>query len=337
MSDFSDPRVYLFSALAVLTAALLIAWVRAAAAATRAGRGNDGWSGPPNFFEVAVGFVTNFFDTLGIGSFAPTTSLFKLKKVVPDEEIPGTMMIGHTPPVVVQAFIFIAIISVESVTLFVLVAAAVLGAWLGAGVVARLPRYRIQIGMGVALLIAAATFLMAIFEITTVGGEAAGLSGGRLALAAACLFVLGAFMTIGIGIYAPTMIVVSMMGLNPAVAFPIMMGASAFLMPVAGVAVPEGRAAMGCARRWVWPSADMPAVLLRRVHRPLAPPERHALARRGGRPLRRDPHAPLRRAGTPVPHRRGRGVSVGRPRPHYDAVEVWLIARASLERGTDWR
>ncbi|WP_419933836.1 TSUP family transporter [Candidatus Palauibacter sp.] len=261
MSDFSDPRVYLFSALAVLTAGLLIAWVRAAAAATRAGRGNDGWSGPPNFFEVAVGFVTNFFDTLGIGSFAPTTSLFKLKKVVSDEEIPGTMMIGHTPPVVVQAFIFIAIISVESVTLFVLVAAAVLGAWLGAGVVARLPRYRIQIGMGVALLIAAATFLMAIFEITTVGGEAAGLSGGRLALAAACLFVLGAFMTIGIGIYAPTMIVVSMMGLNPAVAFPIMMGASAFLMPVAGLRFLKAgryglRAALGLA------IGGLPAVLV---------------------------------------------------------------------------
>ena len=235
--------------------------MRAAAAATRAGRGNDGWSGPPNFFEVAVGFVTNFSDTLGIGSFAPTTSLFKLKKVVPDEEIPGTMMIGHTPPVVVQAFIFIAIISVESVTLFVLVAAAVLGAWLGAGVVARLPRYRIQIGMGVALLIAAATFLMAIFEITTVGGEAAGLSGGRLALAAACLFVLGAFMTIGIGIYAPTMIVVSMMGLNPAVAFPIMMGASAFLMPVAGLRFLKAgryglRAALGLA------IGGLPAVLV---------------------------------------------------------------------------
>ncbi len=209
--------------------------MRTAAAATRAGRGNDGWRGWPGLFEFAVGFGTNFFDTLGIGSFAPTTSLFKLKKVVPDEEIPGTMMIGHTPPVVIQAFIFIAIISVEPTTLFVLIGAAVLGAWLGAGIVARLPRYRIQVGMGVALLIATATFLMAIFEITAVGGEASGLSGGSLAFAGGCLFVLGALMTIGIGIYAPTMIVVSLMGLNPAVAFPIMMGASAFLMPVAGL------------------------------------------------------------------------------------------------------
>ncbi|WP_419948024.1 permease [Candidatus Palauibacter sp.] len=261
MPDFGDPRLYLFCALALLTAGLLVSWTRTALAAARAGAEGSGVWGWPRAFELAVGFVTNFFDTLGIGSFAPTTSLFKLKKVVPDEEIPGTMMIGHTPPVVIQAFIFIAIITVESFTLFVLIAAAVLGAWLGAGVVARLPRYRIQIGMGVALLIAAATFLMAIFEITAVGGEALGLSGGRLALAAACMFVLGALMTIGIGMYAPTMIVVSLMGLNPVAAFPIMMGASAFLMPVAGVRFLKAgryglRAALGLA------IGGMPAVLL---------------------------------------------------------------------------
>ena len=108
--------------------------------------------------ELGIGFGTNFFDTLGIGSFAPTTSLFKLKHVVPDERIPGTLHVGHTPPVIIQAFIFIAIISVDVITLAALIAAATLGAWLGAGVVARWPRRRIQIGMGIALLIAAATF-----------------------------------------------------------------------------------------------------------------------------------------------------------------------------------
>ena len=235
VSDSLDPRVFLFSTLALLTAWFLFAWYRAASAATRAGRDGDGWSKPPSFFESALGFVTNFFDTLGIGSFAPTTSAFKMKRVVPDENIPGTMMIGHTAPVVIQAFIFIAIISVDPVTLVTLLAAAVLGAWLGAGVVARLPRYRIQVGMGVALLLAAVTFVLAIFEITAVGGEATGLSGAGLVIAFACLFALGALMTIGIGMYAPTMIVVSLMGMDPTVAFPIMMGASAFLMPVASV------------------------------------------------------------------------------------------------------
>ena len=235
MPESLDPRVFLFATLALMTAYLLFAWYRAASAATRAGRTGDGWSGPPNFFENAVGFVTNFFDTLGIGSFAPTTSLFKLKQVVPDEEIPGTMMLGHTPPVVIQAFIFIAIITVDPVTLVSMLVAAVLGGWLGAGVVARLPRYKIQVGMGVALLIAAVTFVLTIFEITAVGGEATGLSGANLAIAVAVMFVLGALMTIGIGMYAPTMIVVSLMGMSPVAAFPIMMGASAFLMPVAGL------------------------------------------------------------------------------------------------------
>ncbi len=244
MSALSDPRFLLLGGLAVLVVVFLFAWRRAATAASRAPGGgiavgpdarSDGWTGPPNFYENAVGFVTNFFDTLGIGSFAPTTSLFKLRQVVPDGQIPGTMMIGHTPPVVIQAFIFIVIIAVDPVTLFTMLGGAVLGAWLGAGVVARLPRYRIQVGMGIALLIAAATFVLSIFEIAAVGGEATGLSGANLAIAAAVMFVLGALMTIGIGMYAPTMIVISLMGMNPAVAFPIMMGASAFLMPVAGL------------------------------------------------------------------------------------------------------
>ncbi len=230
MFDASDPRLYLFTALALVSALFLYHWVRAA----RGGRWR-GESGRPNPFELAVGFATNFFDTLGIGSFAPTTSLYKLTKTVPDDEIPGTMMTGHTPPVLIQAFIFMTIIVVEPRTLFVLVAAAVLGAWLGAGVVTRLPRHRIQIGMGVALLIAAGTFLMSIFGIAPVGGEATGVTGIGLALAAVCLFALGALMTIGIGMYAPTMIVVSALGMSPTTAFPIMMGSAAFLMATAGI------------------------------------------------------------------------------------------------------
>ena len=235
MFDTSDPRLYLFAALAIVAVLFLYYWVSTARASAGDGSGRGGTRGRPNLFELAVGFGTNFFDTLGIGSFAPTTSLFKLAKTVPDDEIPGTMMTGHTPPVIIQAFIFMTIIVVEPLTLFTLIAAAVLGAWLGAGVVTRLPRYRIQIGMGIALLIAAATFLMSIYGIVPVGGEATGLTGANLVVAAACLFVLGAFMTIGIGMYAPTMIVVSTMGMTPAVAFPIMMGSAAFLMAVAGI------------------------------------------------------------------------------------------------------
>lgn len=235
MFDTSDPRLYLFAALAIVALMFLYQWVSTARASAGDGSGKGGVRGKPGLFELAVGFGTNFFDTLGIGSFAPTTSLFKLAKTVPDDEIPGTMMTGHTPPVIIQAFIFMAIIIVDPVTLFTLIAAAVLGAWLGAGVVTRLPRHFIQIGMGIALLIAAATFLRSIFGTDPVGGVATGLAGADLAIAAVCLCLLGALMTIGIGMYAPTMIVVSLMGMTPAVAFPIMMGSAAFLMAVAGI------------------------------------------------------------------------------------------------------
>ena len=47
--------------------------------------------------------------------------------------------------------------------------------------------------------------------------------------------VLGALMTLGIGYYAPCLIMISLLGMNPTAAFPIMMGACAFLMPVGSV------------------------------------------------------------------------------------------------------
>jgi uncharacterized membrane protein YfcA len=189
----------------------------------------------PSLAELAVGFGTNFFDTLGIGSYAPTTSIFKLWGLVRDERIPGTMNVGHTPPTMVQAFIFIAIVAVEPRTLVLMLAAAALGAWLGAGVVAGWPRRRVQIGMGVALLVASVLLLRTNLGLSTVGGTALGLTGTRLAVGLLGNFCLGALMTLGIGLYAPCMILVSLLGMDPTVAFPIMMGSCAFLMPVASV------------------------------------------------------------------------------------------------------
>ena len=185
--------------------------------------------------ELLVGFVTNFFDTLGIGSYAPTTSIFKLWGLVRDERIPGTLTVGHTPPTVVQAFIFIAIVAVEPRTLILMLAAAAGGAWLGAGIVAGWPRRKVQLGMGVALLVASVLLLRTNLGLSTAGGTALGLTGTRLAIGLVGNFVLGALMTVGVGLYAPCMILVSLLGMDPTVAFPIMMGSCAFLMPVASV------------------------------------------------------------------------------------------------------
>ncbi|MEM7234109.1 MAG: sulfite exporter TauE/SafE family protein [Planctomycetota bacterium] len=187
----------------------------------------------PTWLDTLIGFVTNFFDTLGIGSFAPTTAWYHHAKLVPDELIPGTMNAGHTMPVLLMAYLYIDSVEVESTTLVSLVVSAMLGAWFGAGVVSRLPKKRIQIGMGIALVVAA--FLMAASQLGLKpgGAEALGLDWPVLVPACLVMAVLGALNTIGVGLYAPCMILISLLGMNPRAAFPIMMGACAFLMPVA--------------------------------------------------------------------------------------------------------
>jgi uncharacterized membrane protein YfcA len=186
---------------------------------------------------IGIGFVTNFFDTLGIGSFATTTSLFKFLRFVPDERIPGTLNVGHALPTIAEAAIFIVIVAVEPPTLLLLILASVVGAWLGAGLVARLPRRYVQVGMGTALVAAAVLFVMTNLKGSHFGltGNTLGLEGTRLWIGIAVSLGLGALMTIGIGLYAPCMIMVSLLGMNPIAAFPIMMGSCAFLMPIASL------------------------------------------------------------------------------------------------------
>jgi uncharacterized membrane protein YfcA len=230
----------LLVALVLLTASYLAVWVLSVRRA--GGRGPAGESPRPGARHLLIGFVTNFFDTLGIGSFATTTSLFRFLRLVPDELIPGTLNVGHTTPSVTQALIYIVIVSVGMPTLVSMIAAAVAGAWLGAGVVSRWSRARVQLGMGSALLAAAALMLTSQLELAPSGGNALALSGGRLAIAVGVNFVLGALMTLGIGLYAPCMILVSLLGMDPKAAFPIMMGSCAFLMPVGSMRfIREGR------------------------------------------------------------------------------------------------
>jgi uncharacterized membrane protein YfcA len=183
--------------------------------------------------ELVTGFITVFFDTLGIGSFATTTAIFRALRLVPDELIPGTLNVGHTIESVLSAFVFIEIVPVAPLTLISMIAASAAGAWFGSGIVARLPRQRIRYGMGVALMVAATMMLMSQLRVLPSGGDAMGLEGGWLLFAVACNFALGSLMTLGIGLYAPCMIVVCLLGMNPKAAFPIMMGSCAGLMPMA--------------------------------------------------------------------------------------------------------
>lgn len=229
------PLLALQAALAAFTAYYIGAWFSGARAAqaTPSAPVEARDAAAPSASHFGLGMITNFFDTLGIGSFAPTTAVFKFFKMVPDRLIPGTLNVGHTLPTITQAFIYTAAIDVDQMTLVLMILAAVSGAYLGASVVSSWPKRTVQAGMGGALLVAAALFAWRNLggggtEVGTIG-----LEGTKLALGLGGNFILGALMTLGIGLYAPCMILVGLLGMNAAAAFPIMMGSCAFLMPVA--------------------------------------------------------------------------------------------------------
>ena len=227
-------KTALLVALAIVTASYALIWIRAIARARRKPQHTEGDAPAvmPGPLEIAIGFGANFFDTLGIGSFATTSSVFKLAGLVPDEQIPGTLNVGHTMPSILEAFIYIAVVQVDVVTLVLMLAASAAGAWLGAGVVSSWPRRKIQIGMGTTLTAAAVLMTLSLLHWLPGGGNALGLTGVKLAIAVAGNAVLGALMTLGIGLFAPCMVLVALLGMNPLAAFPIMMGSCAFLMPV---------------------------------------------------------------------------------------------------------
>ena len=189
----------------------------------------------PHLVEVFIGLVTDFFDTLGIGSFASTTAIFKLRRMVPDELIPGTLNAGKTPSAIAEALIFVSTIRVNPILLTAMIASAAVGAWVGAEIVARLSKRVIQITMGAALLVAGAVFTAQNLSLLPGGGIAWTLLGWKFALAVGVNFGLGVLMSAGIGLYAPCMITLALLGMHPLAAFPIMAGACAIVQPVASL------------------------------------------------------------------------------------------------------
>ncbi len=230
-------KLTLFLALGILSA-VFIFWRVRSVRRQHAGRQSaieSGEADAPAPVRLAIGFVATFFDTLGIGSFATTTSAFKLLRIVRDEHIPGTLIVGYTLPVVAQAFIFMTVVQIDPLTLVLLILAMVIGGWLGAGIVSGLPRHLIQIGMGIALLLAAVSLLMSQFGLFPAAGEGTALSAPRLLIAMLANFLFGALATLGIGNYAPSLVLFSLLSLDPRLAFPVMMGSGAFTGIVAGI------------------------------------------------------------------------------------------------------
>jgi len=178
----------------------------------------------PNFEALALGAVVNFFDTFGISSFAQTTAWMKFRKMVPDRLIPPTMIAGLTPPAMAESIIFLILLGVrvDPVLLFGAAMATFVGGVIGAPLVVRARAWIVQMIVAIGLTIAGIAFVLAILGKLPAGGTASGLPMGLTIVAIAASFVLGLLANFGVGNYAPTLVMLSLMGMDPHYCFPIM-------------------------------------------------------------------------------------------------------------------
>jgi uncharacterized membrane protein YfcA len=185
----------------------------------------------PRLEAVVLGAVVSFFDTLGIGSFAPTAAWFKFRKLVPDRLIPQTMLVGLTPPSILQGFIYLILLGVmvDPVLLVGCVLACVIGGFIGVPLVAKARVWVVQTVVAIGLLLAAIAYTLANLQLMPGGGTAASLSMALTITAIVASFVFGVLLNFGVGNYAPTLVLLSLMGMDPRLCFPIM-AASAGLM-----------------------------------------------------------------------------------------------------------
>jgi uncharacterized membrane protein YfcA len=185
----------------------------------------------PNPESVLLGAVVSFFDTLGIGSFAPTTAWMKFRKMVPDRLLPPTMLVGLTPPAMAESVIFLILlgVKVDPALLFGCAIAVLLGGLLGAPLVARARVWIVQLVVAIGLLLAAIAYGMTNLHLFPGGGTAAGLPLTLTILAIAANFAFGVLLNFGVGNYAPTLVTLSLMGMDPRLIFPIMAAGAAVM------------------------------------------------------------------------------------------------------------
>ncbi|MDR5016012.1 sulfite exporter TauE/SafE family protein [Aeromonas veronii] len=182
------------------------------------------------FWPVAlIGGVANFLDTLGVGSFAVKTACYKQFKLIDDRVLPGTLNGQCVLPTVTQSLIFVGAVAVEPLTLISMMMAAAAGAAWGARHVASFDRQTIRLVMAISLLVVAGLIFAGLLGLFPVGGDAMGLRGYKLVIALIGNFIFGVLMNVGIGLFAPCMTLVYLLGMNPLAAFPIMMGSTAVL------------------------------------------------------------------------------------------------------------
>jgi uncharacterized membrane protein YfcA len=179
---------------------------------------------------LAVGAVTNFFDTLGIGSFAPTIAWLRFRRLVDDRLIPLTMLAGYTVPSILQGVIFLVLLGMKVDPLLLLACslAMVAGGYAGVPIAAGTPIRLVQTVVGMALLVAAFFYSLSNLGMMPAGGTATGLPLPLAVVVVVAHFGFGVLLSFGVGNYAPTLAMLSLMGMDPRLAFPIMAAAAGF-------------------------------------------------------------------------------------------------------------
>lgn len=185
----------------------------------------------------SVGIVANFLDTLGCGSFAPSTFMYKLFGQIDDIDIPGTLNVGDTFPVIFEAFIFTASVDVDPMFLLIMYVCAAVGSFGFATIVTKWPRNKIRWALGIIMIPLAIIMLCKNTGWGPFGivGTATTLTGWKLFVAAALNILWGALMDIGFGLYAPCMATCLLLGVDATAAFPVFMGSCACLMPACSI------------------------------------------------------------------------------------------------------
>jgi uncharacterized membrane protein YfcA len=161
----------------------------------------------------------------------------KLRRMVPDRLIPCTMLVGYTLPPLIQAVIFLSLLGVfvDPVLLAGCIVALVAGGWVGAPLVARCSVWIVQLVVGIALLVAAALYAATNLHLMPGGGTAASLPLALTVVAIAANFVFGVLLNFGVGNYAPTLVLLSLFGMDPRFCFPIMAAGAAMMAATASI------------------------------------------------------------------------------------------------------
>lgn len=188
-------------------------------------------NGNPIAMAIAS-FIIFFLSTFGISDFAIGASVYPKLKWVDDKKLPGTLNTACVIPVAVMALAYISSINVGLATLIVPIAAQVIGAYISPRFVAKAPVNTIKKFVIAGLFVAAILILAGKLGVYPTGGTASSLTGIKLVVLGVLCLIFGALNNIGIGSYALTMATVYALGLNPSIAFPIMMGACTFSVPV---------------------------------------------------------------------------------------------------------